>query len=306
MPRGYARCRIVPQPDHQVAFEVDGTERLRWHYGSQYPGPFFYPLIGPSGGELTRMGHPGTSSHDHHRSIWFAHNKVLGIDFWSNRSGSFIRQRKWLAYQDSEQEAIMAVDLDWFDGHNPAPLLTQRLIAALRDVGDSEVTLELQSTFTPTSEQLEFQKTNFGFLAVRVSKNLSEHFGGGRLTNSERQQTERETFGIPARWMDYSGPVDAQGTTEGITYFDHPENPGYPNRWHVREDGWMGASICMNGAHTTHQQRPLMLRFQLHAHRGPVAIERAEQRARQFHTSRPFAVVQASAKHEEWNVRRLS
>jgi hypothetical protein len=32
--------------------------------------------------------------------------------------------------------------------------------------------------------------------------------------------------------------------TEGITYFDHAKNPSYPSHWHVREDGWMGASLC--------------------------------------------------------------
>ncbi len=36
------------------------------------------------------MGHPGAPNHDHHRSIWFAHNKLLGIDFWSDRT----RQRE--------------------------------------------------------------------------------------------------------------------------------------------------------------------------------------------------------------------
>ena len=30
------------------------------------------------------MGHPGAPDHDHHRSVWFAHFKVLGIDFWGD------------------------------------------------------------------------------------------------------------------------------------------------------------------------------------------------------------------------------
>ena len=306
MLNAYPRCRIVPQPNHEVSFEVSGTERLRWHFGPQYPRPFFYPLIGPSGNTLTRMGHPGAANHDHHRSIWFAHNKVLGIDFWSDAAGSSIRQREWLAYHDSDQEAVMAADLDWFDGHNPAPLLTQRLVAAIQPGPDAEITLELQSTFVPKSESLEFQKTNFGFLAVRVARSLSEHFGGGRLTNSEQRQTEQATFGQPARWMDYSGPVDAAGTIEGITYFDHPDNPGYPNRWHVREDGWMGASICMTSPQMTQRQRPLSLRFQLHAHTGDLKPDRAEAIAEKFRESSGFAVTRSSRKHQQWTVSRIA
>ena len=54
------RCTLIPLPEHQVAFQVDGAERLRWHFGPQYPRPFFYPLIGPASGlSVTRMGHPG-------------------------------------------------------------------------------------------------------------------------------------------------------------------------------------------------------------------------------------------------------
>jgi len=64
-----ARCEVIPQPDHQVAFQVDGVERARWHFGPSYPRPFFYPFPGPSGATLTRMGHPGAPNHDHHRSI---------------------------------------------------------------------------------------------------------------------------------------------------------------------------------------------------------------------------------------------
>src|SRR5258708_3471417 len=79
-------AQVVPLPDYQVSLQIDGSERLRWHHGPSYPRPFFYPLVGPSGSVLTRMGHPGAPDHDHHRSIWFAHAKVLGIDFWSDTS----------------------------------------------------------------------------------------------------------------------------------------------------------------------------------------------------------------------------
>src|SRR5262245_59512378 len=169
-------CQVLPLPDQQVSFQVDGVERLRWHFNPAYPRPFFFPLLGPSGSPLTRMGHPGAPDHDHHRSIWFAHAKVLGIDFWIEQVASRIRQTSWLQYQDSDAEATMAVLLSWFDGHDPKELLEQELIAGMRPGNDSETFLELQATFRPTAESLEFGQTNFGFLAVRVAKNLSVHF----------------------------------------------------------------------------------------------------------------------------------
>jgi len=300
----------VPLPGEQVSFVLDGIERLRWHFGASYLRPFFYPLVGPSGSTLTRMGHPGAPNHDHHRSIWFGHAKVVGIDFWSEQTQARIRQKEWLLYQDGDEEAAMAVSLGWFDGHDPAPLVEQELVAAVRPGPDGELFLELQSTFRPQAESLEFGQTNFGFLAVRVAKNLSAYFGGGQLRNSEGAVGEPEIFGKPARWMDYSGPVPSgagQGITdEGITYFDHPDNVGFPTTWHVREDGWMGAAICLKQPRSTTRSSPLVLRYLLHAHRGAADSQRADQISRQFSSLRRYEIVKPSVKHTHRVVQRVA
>lgn len=300
----FSRCQIVPLPDYQVSFQIDGQERLRWHFGPSYPRPFFFPWVGPSGSALTRLGHPGASNHDHHRSIWFAHAKVLGIDFWSDNTTARIQQKMWQVYEDGNDEAVMACLLGWYDGHDPKELLEQEVVAALRPGPDGETFLDLQSTFRPQAESLEFGQTNFGFLAVRVAKSLSTHFGGGQITNSEGAKGEPAVFGKPARWMDYSGPVPG-GTVEGITYFDHPANPGHPTAWHVREDGWMGASPCLNGPVTTLRKSPLVLRYLLHAHRGEVAASRAAMIAKEFAVRPAYRVVKGKVKHSQFSLERV-
>jgi len=309
------RCRVVPLPASQASFQISGIECLRWHFGHHYPRPFFYPLVGPAGAPLTRMGHPGASNHDHHRSIWFAHHKVLGIDFWSDKTEARIKQERWIAYQDGQDEAAMAVLLGWYDGHDPAALLEQELIAAVRQTPDGETMLELQSTFRPAANTLEFGKTNFGFLAVRVAASISEYFGGGRLTDAHRRTGEKAIFGNRARWMDYSGPTepelprpdgrDARDPTEnGITYFDHPDNPGFPTHWHVREDGWMGASACMHGPRQITKENPLMVRYLLHAHAGSVDGASADTIANDFAAKPGFEIVRADRRHVEAAIRR--
>lgn len=305
MPYRFPRCQVMPLPDHQVAIQIDGTERLRWHFGPNYPRPFFYPFLGPSGYPLTRMGHPGAPDHDHHRSIWFAHAKVLGIDFWGDNTKARIRQKQWLHYQDGDSEAALAVLLGWYDGHDPKELLQQELVAAVRPGIDGETFLELQATFRPVAESLEFGQTNFGFLAVRLAKRISAHFGGGHITNSEGAVGEPAIFGKSARWMDYSGPV-LKGGEEGITYFDHPSNPGYPVPWHVREDGWMGASPCLNGPLLTTRKHPLALRYLLHAHRGSADRDRSERVGKEFAAQPPFEVVRAQVKHQQYAIRRVA
>jgi Methane oxygenase PmoA len=302
MPFTFPNCEVLPLPDHQVSFRVAGTERLRWHYDARYPRPFFFPLIGPAGLPLTRMGHPGAPDHDHHRSIWFAHHKVQGVDFWGDRTTARVRQKMWLAYQDGEA-AQMAVLLGWYDGHDPKELMEQELVVSVQPRSDGEVTVELQSVFKPAGDSLELQKTNFGFLAVRVAKSLSAHFGGGQLTGSEGNKGEANLFGKPAKWMDYSGPV-RDGVLEGITFFDHPENPGHPVHWHVREDGWMGAAPCLTDGITITRAKPLRLRYLLHAHRGEVNPRRAGELLEEFGKSPQFVVKKAVVKHTAWSILR--
>lgn len=303
MPFKFPRCQILPLAGHEVAFQIDGRQRLRWNFDATYPRPFFFPLIGPSGSSLTRMGHPGASNHDHHQSVWFAHNKVLGIDFWGNNGEARIRQKHWLSYEDGDEECRMATLLGWYDGHDPRELLEQELVAVVRPGDQRETFLELQAVFRPTAKTLEFGQTNFGFLAVRVAKNISAHFGGGQLTDSEGRRGEQAIFGKQAAWMDYSGPVPAGGV-EGITYFDHPTNPGHPTHWHVREDGWMGASVCMHEPHETTQTSPLLLRYLLHVHRGDIDAARADRVAADFADRPGYRVERSSAKHRQYEIVR--
>ena len=275
------RCEVLPLAGHQVAFTVDGEERTRWHFGPQYPRPFFFPLnapVSPSAAapvSLTRMGHPGAENHDHHRSVWFALDDVDGISFWSDSAGTQIRQKHWYAYLDGDQEAVMATRLGWYDAEG-RERLEQDLVAALIPGVEGQYAIELQIDLRPPqgATSVVLGKTNFGFLAVRVAASLSVHFGDGRLTNSEGAVGETAIFAKPARWVDYSGPIAAgtgnQRRTElaGITYFDHPENPRYPTHWHVREDGWMGAAFCLNDGYTLTHQQTLRLRYLLQVHRG--------------------------------------
>jgi Methane oxygenase PmoA len=303
---------LTPLPHAQVSMTVAGVEATRWHHGGDHPRPFFHPFNGPSGVSLTRMGHPGAPDHDHHCSIWFSHVDVGGVNFWANnaKTGGQIRQKQWLAYQDGAQEGLMAVRLGWYNAEG-LELMEQEVISALRSLEGGERELEIQTTFRPPAgkENVVLGKTNFGLLAVRVAKSLSAHFGGGKLTSSEGPTGEPDIFGKPARWMDYSGPVavgtgsERKGVVEGITFFDHPLNPRYPTKWHVRSDGWMGASFCMDEAWEITEETPLTLRYLLHAHSGEHDPAKAMARAQAF-AERSRLKVEKGKAHRHFEVLR--
>ncbi|MCS6851848.1 MAG: PmoA family protein, partial [Gemmataceae bacterium] len=296
--------QIVPLADDQVSFQVGGQERLRWHAAPRYPRPFFFPWIGPSGRSVLRLGHPAAPDHGHHRALWWGHRDIGGVNFWEERGGSQqIRQETWVHYQDGHDEAGMVVRLGWFDSHK-VRLLEQELIAVFRPLEKGESWLELQTTFTPATEQLPIGKTNFGFLGLRVAASISAQYGGGRLTSSEGGVGEQALFARPARWMDYSGPMVADASRgmlwEGITWFDHPANPRHPPPWHVRDDGWMSAAFCLNEGYTFTAKAALTLRYGLHLHAGPLDRDQAEQRRRAFAASAGWEVV---ASERPWRVR---
>ncbi len=307
------RCEVLPLADHQVSLSIDGHEQFRWHHGRQYPRPFFFPLNGPGGVSLTRMGHPGAENHDHHRSVWFAFHDVDGVDFWADNKGTQIRQKHWYRYRDGDAEAILATKLGWYDVED-RERLEQDLVAALIPLADGDYALELQIDLRPPAGTAAVQlgKTNFGFLAVRVAASLSAHFGGGQLTNSEGAVGEAKIFAQPARWVDYSGPVavgtgsQRQTTTAGITYFDHPDNPRYPTNWHVRDDGWMGAAFCLQEGFRLTNENQLRLRYLLLVHGGDYDTAQAAEVHAAFAQRPAFTVRKArpDERHLQYEVER--
>ena len=110
--------------------------------------------------------------------------------------------------------------------------------------------------------------------------------------------------------MDYSGAVARRvkgkrvTVTEGITYFDHAKNPSHPSHWHVREDGWMGASLCRHGAVVIKKDKPLHVRFLLHAHHGAADAGIATRITRMFNASPGFEVSKSKRKHRQFEVQR--
>ncbi len=281
------KIQLIPKLDGYVSFEHQGREVLGWNNSLSSPRPFFYPLIGPSGKSITRMGHPAAADHSHHRSFWWGHNNIAGVNFWEETKNignkPQIRQDHWLHFQDGDTEASMAVQLGWYDSHN-VKLIQQDLIVLIKPLLNNELWMEIQTRFTPIPVELKIPKTNFGFLGLRVAKTISARFGNGILSSSTGEITEKNIFAKPAKWMDYSGPADDKND-EGVTWFDHPINPRHPVSWHVRDDGWMSPAFCLRDQYLLERTKPLELRYGLHIHAEKLIPENANKHFDSFASS---------------------
>jgi hypothetical protein len=280
-PKPVPKVQAVPQAHDQVSFQRDGVEIARYHFGRDGQRPYVFPVIGPSGRSLTRIGHPrDPQSHSHHNSVWISHQLVQGLNFWEdNRAGGIVHQRM-IRMDDSDDLAFIEVENAWL-GKDGAPVMHELRRTAVRVLDKREWLLEIDIQLEARTGDVELGQTAFGLLGVRMAKTIGVKDGGGTIRNSEGGVDEAGCFRKPARWVDYAGPI-VPGVSEGITLMDHPSNLNHPVPFHVRDDGWMGAALTFPAAHTIRTSEPLRLRYALYVHAGIPTLEQLEARWKAF------------------------
>jgi hypothetical protein len=239
--------QVVPLPYEQASFQRGQVELTRYHFGPLLKRPFLYPVLGPAGRSLTRMGQPSDPhGHRHHYSVWISHNDFEGVSFWGDDTEGRIVTLRVEQYQDGGESgpgASMLVSNAWRDAEDRTLLLERRRITvepgtAADAAEDWTMTIDLEFS-APGNQPVTFGQTPFGMIGVRMAKSIGVSEGGGRILNSEGQRNEAEMFRKPARWVDYSGPVtdDANGRNHADGPSRQPESPGPVPRPRHRLDG---------------------------------------------------------------------
>ena len=279
-PKPVPRMQALPLPHQQISFQRDGVELTRFHFDPADKRPFLYPLNGPSGRSLTRMGHPRDPvTHSHHNSLWLSHRDVNGLNLWEDGGRGQIRCVRVEKLEDGDDSASATALNSW--GETNKVLLWERRRMTVQTLPNNEWLLILDVRFDANKEPVTFGKTPFGLAAVRVAKSIGVNDGGGMIRNSEGGVNETNVFWKRAKWVDYSGRM-ARDTIEGITFFDHPSNPNHPSHFHVRNDGWMGASLTFDNAITVETNKPLQLRYGFYVHAGLQEANALEKRWKDF------------------------
>jgi hypothetical protein len=275
------RLQVLPMPYEQASFQRDGVEITRYHFGAGLRRPFLFPVVGPAGRSLTRMGHPhDPETHSHHNSVWMSHNDVGGVDFWTDKGGGTVRQKRIVEYRDEGTRSAVVAENEWVDKDGKVLLGETRAVSVILLEG-KEWLLVIDSTFAARGKPVTLGKTPFGLLGVRMAKTIGVNDGGGRIRNSEGGVNEKEILWKRARWVDYSGAIE-DGKIEGITLFDHPQNPNHPSYFHVRNDGWMGASLTYDGPRDIAPDKPLHLRYGLYIHNDMKSSAEIEKQWKRF------------------------
>lgn len=286
------RMQVLPLPGDEASVQRDGQEISRYYFGKDLYRPFLYPLIGPSGKSLTRMGHPrDPNGHSHHNSLWVSHHVVDGVGFWNDSKSSEGRivHQKVLRYEDANDEALIEVQNAWVDGAGRGKtLLEEKRTMRFRPQADGQWLLVLDISLSAPKQAVTLGKTNFGFTGVRMAKTIGVNDGGGMIRNSEGAINEPQVHEKRARWCDYSGRM-TNSAAEGITLLDHPQNPNHPTTFHVRNDGWMGAAFNFAEPWTIEPGKPLTLRYGFWVHVGVPTTAAIDQQFTEFAKIGPAA-----------------
>jgi hypothetical protein len=260
--------QVLPLPYDQASFQYQGRELTRFHFGPTVVRPFWFPVVGPEGRSVTRMGHPPAPFGErHHCSLWIAHKDAGGVSFWEDDAAGRIVYERVEQYADGPESASMLVTLRWQAGDGTPLLRERRRTTVFAPVGEQWLMLiDMQLEALP-GRPIVLGKTPYGIIGLQVAKQMGVVDGGGRTLNSSGQVNEPAIRLQPAKWVDYSGPLTDK-TAAGILLMDHPANPGHPNAFMARNGGWMGVCPTVNHTLTIEPGKPLRLRYGLWIHAG--------------------------------------
>jgi hypothetical protein len=247
----------VKEQDGKVRVDINGQLFTEYCY-SGAPHVYYYPLIGPGGAKMTRnwpMAEVPNEErdHPHHRSLWYSHGLVNGVDFWSESTSSGnkppkhpvgkIVHEKLLEAKGGEKEGVITSQLKWEAPDGSVPLTSVQTLRVY-DRPANERLFDIEVTLKAGEKDVVLGDTKEGTMAMRIAESMrlkqpKGKAGEGHMLSSEGQK-DGDVWGKRAAWVDYWGPVD--GKTVGVAIMDHPKNPRHPTRWHARDYGLFAAN----------------------------------------------------------------
>jgi Family of unknown function (DUF6807) len=302
-----AQVKMTPSAG-KVSVEIDGKPFTDFYmsgkaFNTEVTKPYLWPLRAASGTYITRAwpmedvqeeagekkpqrNGPPVMDHQHQRGLWFAHDSVNKLDFWNNEWSYFADQhRKNLGrinltknseFKSGKTQGSISATFEWTSMESNNPILTEsRVMTFYSDPKlryfDVDITLTALASVT-------FGDGKDGAFGIRLRPVLQEDKGVSHITNAEGLVGEKQLWGKPSPWCDYSGEIN--GEKVGVAILDHPENPRHPVRWHARAYGlfaanpW-GLSVFTNdksqdGAMTIEPGKSLHYRYRVIIHPGTV------------------------------------
>jgi hypothetical protein len=266
--------KLTPLAD-RVRVEIGGQLFTEYIFGDGATKPYCYPVLASDGTPMTRnfpMKKVEGEDTDHpwHRSLYFGHSIVNGVDFWNEGSGDAGRSpsakgktvHDKLVETTSGNVGVLRTSDRWVAPDGKVICTDDRSIRfhATADARmiDYEVTLH-----APTNEPLVMGDNKDGTMAIRLAQWMTmphkSQGGGTNITGASSNIMsvssnvtsaghivnsigirDNDAWGKRADWCDYFS--EHNGKTYGVAIFDHPGNIRHPTWWQARDYGLFGAN----------------------------------------------------------------
>lgn len=195
--------------------------------------PFFFPVNGPqSGSGVTSMRN---GQYPHHSSLYFGCDRVNGGNYWQEGldRGRIVSIGARIVEEKGER-VVIEDECIWKRPDAEAPIIDRRKItisSPSKELYQLDFDIEMEMLTDVT-----ILKTNHSLFSARIDPDLTP-VQGGVMINSEGNQGEKGTFGVPSPWIDCYG--ERKTGVEGLAIMQHPSNKWYPSPWFTRDYGFI-------------------------------------------------------------------
>lgn len=238
------RVRLSEDKEGPISVFFGADLFTRYLYGESERKPYLYPIN--LGGVCLTRHFPMKAEvegekkdHPHQRSLWFTHGEVNQVDFWSEspRAGRVVH-KEFTALESGPVLGRLGARAEWIAPGGKKLLEDAREYRFIPLV-EQAAALDLTIVLTAPDEAVVFGDTKEGSFGIRLAESMKEE-RGGRIENARGQAGEKNAWGKPAEWIDYTGPI--AGKTFGVAILDHPSSFRHPTHWHVRGYGLFAAN----------------------------------------------------------------
>jgi hypothetical protein len=250
----------LKEESDKVTVQIDGHLFTEYHFtGARRP--YLYPIIGPTGGAMTRhwplQDDLATEErdHPHHKGLWWGHRNVNGIGFWEDSAakpdvqlGQIVHD-SFAAVKSGDDRGFLQARNKWvIDGTGEVLCTDERTLTFYK--GQDGPMIDFNITIKAGEKELVFGDDKDGSMAIRLPESMRVEKpkpkgekvaprGDGHIVTSEGKK-DLEAWGTRGDWCDYWGPVEDK--IAGVAMFDNPQNPRHPTWWHVRTYGLFAAN----------------------------------------------------------------
>ena len=167
--------KITEQPD-KLRIEINGELFTEYCFKGA-PHVYFYPLLGPGGAPMTRnwpmkevAGEE--KDHPHHRSLWYSHGAVNGVDFWSEtpKAGKIVHD-KFLEVKGGADSGVIRSANKWIAPDGSVTMTDERTFRVFTRPNNERL-FDFEVTLKAGDKDIVLGDTKEGSMAVRVNESM--------------------------------------------------------------------------------------------------------------------------------------